>query len=128
MSCLEAQKNSLVLTIQNKNLGKLRLLELDAQFDDMVFSDGTQRPERQKVYDIKLETGENSISLVLELGIQPEFEAQNLDFVSKKLVVSGLCEWQGKEKRIAEKTLGFVIRQNPQVTTSKMDDVLKELL
>lgn len=124
---LEAKKNNLVLTIQNKNLGRLRLLELDALFDEMVFSDGAQRQERRKVYDIELDTGENSIPLVLELGVQPEFEGQNLE-VYKKLVVSGLCEWQGEEKKIEGKTLDFVIRKNPQVTSSKMDDVLKELL
>ena len=125
---LEAQRNSLVLTIQNKNLGKLPLLELDSLFDEMVFSDGAQRQERRKIYDIELDAGENNITLVLELGVQQEFEEQNLDVVHKKLVVSGLFEWQGEEKRIKEKTLEFVIRKNPQVTTSKMDDVLKELL
>ena len=125
---LEAQKNSLALTIHNKNLGRVRLIEFEALFDEMVFSDGAQRQERRKVYDIELETGENSIPLVLELGVQPEFESQNLDVVHKKLVVSFLCEWQGQEKKIGEKTLEFVICKNPQVTTSKMDDVLKELL
>ncbi|HIE30284.1 TPA: PglZ domain-containing protein, partial [Candidatus Poribacteria bacterium] len=125
---LEAQKNSLVLTIQNKNSGGIRLVELDALFDEMVLSDGAQRQERRKVYDMKLDTGANSISLVLELGIQPEFEEQNLDVLPKKLVVSGLCEWQGQEKKIEAQALEFVIRKNPQVTTSKMDDVLKELL
>ena len=125
---LEAQKNRLVLTIQNKNVGRVRLVELDALFDEMVFSDGKKRQERRKVYDIELDKGENSIPLVLELGVQPEFETQNLDLLPKELVVSFLCEWQGKERKIEEKTLEFVIRKNPQVTTSKMDDVLKELL
>ena len=125
---LEDQRNSLVLTIQNKNVDRVRLVELDSLFDEMVFSDDAQRQERRKVYDIELDIGENSIPLVLELGIQPEFEEQNLDLIHKKLVVSGLCEWQGQEKKIESKTVEFVIRKNPQVTIRKMDGVLKELL